>query len=199
MLGRTIDDRPHALLHGHVLRVHALDAGEARRPLPFTIDQVVIRAVALGSISRQQVVRTSPRAPLALRPLLRRKRSIDFVGVEPVIAPCRRVIDRHPDVAFDPRRLAFRDDRRNARRAHLLRRHQKLICPNPLFAAVKPQRRILIPVVRRLDVEIRTTHVLEEAAVANILVMENRKVRRVEAALERLQVVAFLKRLRCVT
>src|SRR5690348_17041601 len=45
MLLRTVGDRPHAFLHGDILRVDAGNAGEARHLLQRAIDLIVVRDV----------------------------------------------------------------------------------------------------------------------------------------------------------
>src|SRR5207253_650425 len=95
VLPRAVDDAPHALLNGVVLRVHAVDPGVGLRLLQIAVDEPVV--VPVGHLAEAGDLLAAPVGRLMRVPVLDRP----VQAVVPVPDHVVLVVHRDPEVAGD--------------------------------------------------------------------------------------------------
>jgi hypothetical protein len=105
------------------------------------------------------------------------------------------VVDRNPDVPVDRRHVGPAAESSLDGRAHVKRRHDPMIAAHPRIRGARTYSGIGEAVIGTIQVQLGNELIVsvEERAVADVHVVHDRGVRRVDAALERLQEVAILE------
>src|SRR5262245_43416612 len=200
VLAAPIDDAPHALLDGAVLRVDPLDAREALGLLHLAIEQVIVPAVALapegGLIDVERPVTQAPLEPVLVVERLVAER------VLPVVDHRVLVVDRDPGVSSHESKAAL-----VLRRPDLVERQHEVVRADVHARLIQgPDAGVLVAVVRQVDDEPRRLAPDERVrrlepgtpGVDPQQPMQDGRVRGVDAAFEGLEPVGLLDDLRHV-
>src|SRR5271165_513532 len=206
MLLRAVDDRPHPFLHSAVLGVDAVDAGIGLVLLDLSVDHPIVALVAeRAELARLldivgAVAIAAFHAVFVAQPLL-------AIAVHPVPHHAVLVVDRDPDVAGDVGPVAAAQGAPQLLRPDLRERHHEMVGADiGLVVVERAYSDIAIAVIGDIHLKDRRPAADEralngDAGAAGVLgdrAVQDRRVRGVDAAFERLQPVALFPNLRDV-